>query len=303
MKKVLIALSFLSLTLFLTACQIPFFGKEKKAALQVGSTPKSTVFLDEDQVGITPFFDDNLKPGEYTLKLVPEQTGSPLASWQQKIKLTPSILTVVNREFAATEEESSHEVLTLEEISDKDNSSLAVVTDPDRAVIKIDAEPKGFAPITIDQITPSDHEIIISLPGFREKSIKAKTQAGYKLTVSVKLAKETEPPEEEEEATESAEAKESPTPAPKSTPTPTSATSPQPTTSASPPPKPYVKIKDTPTGWLRVRMEPSLDATEAAKVNVGTMHPYLGEESGWYKIRYETAKEGWVYATYAEKVE
>jgi hypothetical protein len=301
MKKVLIALSLLSLTLFLTACQIPFFGKEKKAALQVGSTPKSTVFLDEDQIGITPFFDDDLKAGEYTLKLVPEQTSSPLASWQQKIKLTPSILTVVNREFAATEEESSHEILTLEEISDKDNSSLAVVTDPDRAVIKIDAEPKGFAPITIDQITPGDHEIVISLPGFREKSIKAKTQAGYKLTVSVKLAKETTPPEDEEEATESAEAKESPTP--KSTPKPETTPAPVSTTSASPPPKPYVKIKETGTGWLRVRMEPSLEATEAAKVNVGTMHPYLGEQSGWYKISYETAKEGWVYATYAEKVE
>ena len=302
MKKALIIGSFLFLILTLTACEIPFFGKKKKAALQVGSTPKATVFLDENQKGTTPFFDDNLEAGEYTLKLVPEPTESSLSPWQQKIKLTSSIMTVVNREFGPTEEESSSEVLTLEEISDKNTSSLAVVTDPDQAIVKVDAEPKGFAPITIDQIPPGDHSITISLPGFREKTIKAKTQASYKLTVSVKLAKEAVS-EEEKEATESAEAKESPSPTPKTTPKPQTSPAPVSTTSASPPPKPYVKIKDTPTGWLRVRIEPSLTATEAAKVNPSQMFSLLDEQEGWYKIRYQTGKEGWISAQYAEKFE
>jgi len=67
--------------------------------------------------------------------------------------------------------------------------------------------------------------------------------------------------------------------------------------------KPYVLIKETPTGWLRVRMEPSTTATEAAKVNPGEKYPLLEEKGGWYKIRYSGDKEGWISAQYATKFE
>lgn len=300
MKKALIIASFFLLSLTLTACTIPFIGQKKNAALNVNSTPKATVFLDENQIGITPLMEDKLTPGEYTIKLVPEQQD--LSPWQQKIRLTSSLMTVVNREFSAQEEESSSEILYLEEIPDKKSASIAIVSDPDQAVIKLDAEPKGFAPLNIEQVSLGDHTITISLPGYKEKTLKAQTQAGYKLTVSVKLAKEPAP-QEEQEATESAEAKESPSPSPKTTPKPQTSPAPVSTTSASPPPKPYVKIKDTPTGWLRVRVEPSLTATEAAKVNPGQMFSLLDEQADWYKIRYQTAKEGWISAQYAEKFE
>jgi N-acetylmuramoyl-L-alanine amidase len=64
-----------------------------------------------------------------------------------------------------------------------------------------------------------------------------------------------------------------------------------------------VVIKNTPTGWLRVRMEPSLSATEAAKVKPGEKYTLLDEKNGWYKISYKEGEEGWISGRYAKKLD
>ena len=50
------------------------------------------------------------------------------------------------------------------------------------------------------------------------------------------------------------------------------------------PAKPFVTIKDTPTGFLRVRMEPSTAATEAAQVKPGEKYVFPKSEVNWKKI-------------------
>jgi len=41
-----------------------------------------------------------------------------------------------------------------------------------------------------------------------------------------------------------------------------------------------------------------------AKVNPGETYPYSNEEkNGWYKIEYETGKEGWISKVYADLTE
>ena len=64
-----------------------------------------------------------------------------------------------------------------------------------------------------------------------------------------------------------------------------------------------LEILSTPTGWLRVRFEPSLEASEAAKVDTGKTFAYFEEQSGWYQIEYEKGKKGWISAQYANPVE
>jgi hypothetical protein len=59
-------------------------------------------------------------------------------------------------------------------------------------------------------------------------------------------------------------------------------------------------IKTTPLGWLRVREEPSLNATEITRVNTGNTYNVLSEEEGWVKIKVSDTVEGWVSATYVE---
>lgn len=299
MKKswlILVALGF-ALILAGLLIKTKFFGRPGPAALQVSTTPQSTVFIDGTQAGITPFFDDKLEAGEHVVKLVPEATIDNLLPWEGKVILTSGILTVINRNFGSSESASSGEIISLEKISAKNKAALAVVSIPDQAVVKVNDETKGFAPVLIEDLAPGDYRITVASPGYEEKVITAQAIAGYKLTVTVKLAQEVEgiveatPSAEVEEEEKDEEKK--PTPTPKVTPKP----------GVTPPGKPYVVIKDTPTGWLRVRVEPSTSATEAAKVNPSEMFPYLNEEkNGWYKIEYEKGEEGWISGVYTDLI-
>lgn len=281
-----------------------FFSRPGTGALQVDATPKATVYIDGELKGVTPFFSDKIEAGEHTIKIVPETTIDTLVSWEGKVNLAPGIITAINRNLGATEAESSGEILSLERISSRNKAALTVVSVPDQAVVKINDIPEGFAPVLKEDLTPGDYQVVVSSPGFEERSITAQTVAGYKLTVSVKLAQKIEGiaeatpsgelEEEEEEEEEEASPSPSPSPSPEGSPKP----------SPTPPDTPYVRIKETGTGWLRVRAEPSTESEELAKVDVGEMFPYLNEEKfGWYKIEYETGEEGWVSGTYCELVE
>ena len=58
--------------------------------------------------------------------------------------------------------------------------------------------------------------------------------------------------------------------------------------------KTYVKIRDNPQGWLRVRVDGAIDATESAKVKPGEKYEFLDEKTGWFKIKYNDNKDGLV---------
>lgn len=304
-RGIIIIVSILALVLIGLVVKSKFFSQAAAGALQISTTPRSTVYVDDTQAGVTPFFDEKIKAGEHTIKLVPESTGEPLATWEGKVNLVPGILTVINRSFGASDSQSSGEILTLEKIGRKDKSTLAVISVPDQAVIKVNGEPKGFSPLTIEDLDPADYQITISSSGYEEKSVSAHTIGGYKLIVNVKLAQQMEGIQE---ATASGETTDSltPTPSSKLTPTPTGKVTPTPKTTPgteTTPAKPYVKVKDTPTGFLRVRTEPSTSATEAAQIKPGEMYPYLNEEkSGWLKIEYATDKGGWVSGVYVDLI-
>ena len=288
----------------LSGCDL--FKSRKKAALSVQTTPKATIFLDGEHLGQTPYYNEKLKAGEYVLKIVPESSGQALNPWEGRVTLSPGILTVVNRQLGLTQDDSSGEILAFEPLADKKAISISVVTTPDGAVINLDGEPRGFAPLSLDNISEGDHVLVVSSPGYQERSIKAKTVKGHKLIASVQLAREQEQPEtpdedepeedEDKESTSSAQAspKPSPKPTPKSSPT-----------SGETPDRPYVEIDSPDTGWVRVRENPSTkDSEELTKVDHGEKFPLLDTTSdGWYQIEYESGKNGWISGQYAEKFE
>lgn len=306
-KGLIIVVGVLVLVLIGLIVKSKFFGRQGPGALQVSATPRATVFIDGTQAGMTPFFNDKVKAGEHTIKLVPESTTDSLISWEGKVNLLPGIITAINRTLGSSESASSGEMISLEKIGRKDKSSLAVVSIPDQAVVKVNGEPKGFTPLTIDDLVPADYQVTIGSSGYEERSVSAHAVGGYKLIINVQLAQKIEGIEQATPSGELEEGKVTPTPSGKVTPTPKTTTTPIPKTTprleATPPAKPYVKVKDTPTGFLRVRTEPSTTATEAAKINPGEMYPYLNEEkSGWLKIEYEKDKEGWVSGVYVDLV-
>ncbi|PIS14833.1 hypothetical protein COT64_00565 [Candidatus Shapirobacteria bacterium CG09_land_8_20_14_0_10_39_12] len=276
LKKLLILSSVFLSGIFLSGCTL----KQPPAALQIKTTPVANVFVDGQLMGKTPYQSSTLKASELTIKLIPEVEDQSLISWERKVKVSGGVLTLIEREFGLNEAASSGQIITLEKIKDKALASLSIVSDPDGSLIKLDSESKGFTPLTLDQITEADHEIIVSKDGYSEKTLNARAVLGYKLIINVKLAQLGII-----------------NPTPTASPLPSLSITPAKTTPV--PGKTSVIIKDTPTGWLRVRSGASLSSSEIAKVNPGEKYALLEEASGWYKIAYEVGKEGWVSSTYA----
>jgi len=274
----------------------------------VRSTPQSTVFLDGQHLGQTPLDNDKLKSGDYVLKIVPESGGQALSPWEGRIALTGGIQTVVSRDLGLTPDLSAGEILSFEPIADKSSASISVVSTPDGAVVNLDGEPRGFAPISLDKISEGEHNLVITSPGFSDRTIKAKTIKGNKLIVAVQLARQGETEVQEETAavaTSSASPKASPKASVKPVPSATASASPKasPKASGAAISRPYVQINSPDTGWVRVRSEPSTAATELTKVDHGEQFPLKDAQNGWYEIEYESGKTGWISGKYAEKFE
>ncbi|OGC46523.1 hypothetical protein A2V49_00550 [candidate division WWE3 bacterium RBG_19FT_COMBO_34_6] len=64
-----------------------------------------------------------------------------------------------------------------------------------------------------------------------------------------------------------------------------------------------VKILETGTGWLRVRSDPTVNAAEIAKVDVGKEYAFVEEQTDWIKITVSETIQGWVSKTYVEIVD
>lgn len=286
-KKTVIFLSIFS-SLLLSGCTLPF-SQTVFSGLQVTAIPKATVYIDEKEMGKTPYLDEKVQSGEHSIRIVTD--SSTYVSYQTKIKFTPKIMVAVNRVLGPTEILSAGEIITMEELSDPKVAELAVISNPDGAKVVIDTADVGITPFAQKNTSIGKHEVTIGLPGYTQRIINIITKAGYRLIINVQLAQILSqiPTLENLTATQSA------------------------TTGATPilnqdmvyrtdkVLKPRVKILSSETGWLNVRSSPAISGTVLTKVYPQEYYPYLDEQSGWVKIGYEKDKEGWVSVKYVEK--
>jgi len=297
MRKVLYFFLSLVLAVILSGCDFPG-GKPKNGALQVNSVPSATVFLDGKHVGRTPHFDEKVMPGEYILKLISEIEGTRSAIWSGKVKVTSNVLTLINRELSSNGEESAGEVLTLGPISNKEEAQLAIVTNVDGVTVKLNGEFKGTTPLILTDLAQGSKEVELSLTGYLTRTIKFKLAEGYRLTIEADLAKseelKKEKEEEEEEKKEEDKEKEDEEEKEEDK---------EEEEEGKFSSGDKVVVIETGTGWLRVRIEPSLTASEAAKVDVGNEFLVLEVEGDWVKIEYEDGSSGWVFGQYLEVVQ
>ncbi len=266
--------------------------RKPNAGLKVQTTPVSLVFVDNVQVGQTPL-EKVYRPGEISLKIIPTATDSAMASYQTKVQLNAQTFTVIRRDFGPTEAQTAGEIITLEQQQNKQASLSIISSIPDAASVTLDGQPQGFTEVWIPSTTPGDHQIVVSAPGFLTRTISAKTVAGHKLIINVKLAAQLDiapTPTPEITATVSATPKISPKITPKVTPVLG---------------KSYVVIKDTPTGFLRVRSKPSSAGTELGQVQPGDQLPLLDSQAGWYlvEVSLPATSSGWISGQYATKSE
>lgn len=288
MRKVLLFIAPLFLALGIVFAGAFFITRNVgKGALQVTSIPRSRVFLDGKFLGVTPICKceqtDMVDVGDYIIRIEPQETG--FNPFEEKIKISKSILTVVDRTFGkgVTSEGS---IITLTPLSDSKSIEALLISFPDGVAVTVDSNPSGVTPLLLKNLTESDHEIRLQKLGYNDKTIRVRTLAGYKLSIVAYLGIGM--------STLSVSPTASPTSAivqPIASPSATPVTA-------------RIEILKTPTGFLRVRGDTAITAEEVGRVQPGEIYDVLEEREGWYKISLkDNVTVGWISAQYAEKID
>jgi len=280
--------------LFVAFIAVRFFILDKQneyGKMKIVSSPTASIFLNSAFIGKTPF-EDKYKVGEYLLKLIPETTASDTASWNGKINIYKNALTYVNRELGSSDIASAGEIFTTVKMTKKpsnpESGEIYVETEPQGAIVTLDNDEKGVAPALMENVTRGDHELSVFMPGFFRRTQKINVDPGYRVNATFKLAIDQsssfakEPDDKTKTASSSGDTNS----------------------------KIYVKIKSNDQGWLRVRVDGAINASESAKVKPGEKYEFLDEKTGWFKIKYNDNKdglvsgdftEGWVSSEYSTK--
>lgn len=264
------------------------------SGLEISSNPGATVFINGAARGETPFSDKNMKPGTYTIKLVPV-SGDNLSSYETSIDLVSKASTIISRNFAISDLDASGYSLQLQE-DISGGTFLSVISDPDNLNLSIDDKPNGFTPVSKLTISPGSHTLFVTSPGYIDQTLPINTVKGFNLIVNFKLASQTI-------NLTAVEASPPPLASPSSSPLTSVSPSASPAPSAVAMAKPYVMVNETGTGWLRVRKEASYNSEELGKADTGEKLKYLGEstELGWFKVEFEGGI-GWVSGKYTSLV-
>jgi hypothetical protein len=258
--------------------------KDQQSGILVESDPQATVFINEVEVGKTPY-EANRESGEVLLRIKPDPIeGVVLDDYETKIDLVPGIRTIVKRVFRETEESSSGVVVSFDKLGGIE-SYVTVVSVPDNAQVSIDGKVYGYTPLRV-KIPAGDHTLLVSSDKYLEKSLPIRVYAGYKLTASVKLAKSDKPKEPEQLAVLG-----------ETTETPNLG---------------RIRINKTDTGFLRVRSGANTGFPEIAQVKPDEEYDILeeGENASWYKIKIVSTTnegatneiEGWVNSEFVTKI-
>jgi len=293
MKKLLIIVG---ASLLLGGCTPKDLFVKPPAGLEVTTTPSSTVYLNGESKGSTPYTNSSLKPGDYTVKLVPS-SGDNLSPYETKLSLVSKASTVISHVFAQGGQDASGYTLQLQE-EPSGGTYLSIISDPDTINVTIDDKPSGFTPLSKLATTPGSHNLLVTSPGFVEHQLSVKTVKGYNLIVNFKLAGSsiilTPAP------TSSASASVAPSPSP----SPESSLKPSPISLVD---KPYVVVSDTPdtqtSKGVNVRKDASSSSDILGKAAIGEKLKYLDEttSAGWFKIEFE-GSPGWVSGKYVTLV-
>jgi len=277
MKKVFFIIAPFVIVVLIFSAVIFFLSQNKgKGALQITSVPAARVYLNGRSLGQTPLCECDLKDmivaGDYTVKLVPIQ-----GDWQpfeQRVTISPKVLTVVDRSFGP-QGLGSGSIISLSPISDKKDAQISTISFPDTTEVFLDNDLQGQTPVLLKNITESDHELKLTKEGYKDKIIRIRTVLGYRLDSLIFLGIDPNA------ATASATQISSP--------------------SAAILPVAKVLILQTPTGFLRVRDQASLNGAEIGQVKPGETYTLLDEQTGWYKMQLTNGKTGWVSSQYAQK--
>ncbi len=282
-KKVLVLISS---ALFLSSCSI--LDRKNVAGLQViTNETSSSLFLDGQYLDKTPYINKTIKPGEYTLKIQPD--NQELISHETQISLRKGTLTVITWKPGNKSENSGGIIYEMEKIKST-QGELSFITIPNNSIVRFNQKEQQFSPLILKNIEPGHHQFEISLPSYEKQQHTINVIKGYRVNITAKLAK-SDPPEEKANYLNN------------NTPIKNDVESTQSASSSSQ----LVTIKSTgfyqnETEVLKIRQEASPSATIVGHALVGQSYPYLNETlTGWFKIEFDN-QIGWVSEEYTELI-
>lgn len=309
MKRLVLFITLIFTSFFLSACTNPL-AKEPKSGLQVQITDNinASVYLDGNYVEKTPFISRDLNPGEYTIKIQPD--NPELIPYETQINLKAGLLSVVTWQLAERPEFSGGVIYEMEPINSKNDSEISFITIPDGAIVSVADRDKDFSPVIISDIMPGHVEFEVSLPSYGIQKHTINAIPGYRMIVTVKLAKENlaKPTQELDvvkEASGSDNIEEINTVIASDSANLNNSTS---SAQTAPIIGPKVTIKTTSffvdgKEVLRVRDQPNSAGKELGFANVGSSYKHLDKtESNWLNIQFEN-QSGWVSSQYAQLVQ
>jgi len=259
------------------------------------------VYLNGKLIDKTPFISRELLAGEYTLQIKPDD--SQLASYETKVSLKKSLLTVVTWKLGNRPETSGGVIYEMEKLTDSKSSELSITTIPDGGIVQVDGKAQGFSPILLEHLSAGEHAYEVTLPSYDAQRHTINVVQGLRMNVTLKLAKQdnkSTPTLIEEMppiASETAQI------IPDVVLVATKASELNPTI-----PKPKIQIK--PTNYfqngqqvLNARQDPTPEGISLGFVIAGSEYPYLNQKlDGWYRINFN-GQQAWVSGQYVELIQ
>ena len=77
---------------------------KKPAGLEINTSPSARVYLDGKDMGSTPYANKAMKPGNYTVKLIPD-SGVSSSAYETKVNLVSATSTFISRSFSPSDAE------------------------------------------------------------------------------------------------------------------------------------------------------------------------------------------------------
>jgi len=232
----------------------------ERAGIEIITNPSAKIYINGKEAGTTPYRNKNLKPGFMQLKVVWGETNGK--GWEQGIKLQPYTDTVID--VSLQKDSVSGYILGLEPKENKEQAGLMLATYPANAVVSIDSEVAGYAPLRINNWSEGDKHIKLILPGYKPQDVYAKLIKGYELSLIGFLAEDNQ-------------------------------TEPAPVVAAIVKSTiQMAKIKATPLGFLRVRESSSINSKELARIKPGERYEIVAILDDWISVRVKDELIGWV---------
>ena len=138
----------------------------KTGSIMVKSEPPSAViFLDDDNIGVTPAIITQILPGKYKIKIKMDEYNL----WSQGVDVK------ANKETSITA------------VLQGQNCSVVIESKPTKAEIYIDGNNSGVTPVTIDSVKTGEHLVEVKLDGYEtwSKQINVDTKRKTSLTAEL----------------------------------------------------------------------------------------------------------------------